>query len=234
MFKNANVVLFLVSALLILCLPFASFAAEANERVLHPFLGLSFDTTTPDDAEQAMLAKYGVGWDPAYEHYRLDGVKEFGHEFSIGWEFNRNQVGITRIFMSPAHTNIWSGETEEFVGMLRRDIADFILLDNLITKQYGQPDFRFFHTDGAKYGVKGVVKAMFSDGLWDAEQIMEICRADKGTMAFAIWGNVELKYWATWCDPGPKKSKSCITLYYYDTMYDLDASDILSYPPAAK
>jgi hypothetical protein len=232
-FKNAKAVLFLAAALPILCLPLAGFTEATNEPVVHQFLDLSFDTATPDDAEQAMLAKYDVGWDPAYEHYRLDGVMEFDHEFSMGMEFNLNQVGITRIFMSPAHTNAWSGETEVFKGMLRRDIADFILLDSLITEQYGQPDLRFFRTDGAKYGVKGIVKAMFSDGLWDAEQMMEICRADNGTMAFAVWGNVVLEYWAIWRDPGLKKSQSYITLYYYDTVNDLGASDVVDYPPAA-
>ncbi|HPF87194.1 MAG TPA: hypothetical protein PK537_03950 [Candidatus Limiplasma sp.] len=222
----------LTVVVMIACIPLTCCAQEG--RVFHSFLGLAFGTATPDDVEQALLDNYGVGWDPTYSYPHLSrGVTAFGHEFSFGIEFNANEVGITRIYLSPADRSIWSDNDEEFTAMLERDIADFILLDELISAEYGQPDVRFFRTDGEKYGSDSVVKAMFTGGQWNADEMMEQIRADRGTMSFSLWGNVVLQYWVIWRDEGPKKSKSCLDVYYYDTVNDLDADTIAAYPPVA-
>ncbi len=232
--RKTAVILCLFLLVWMSALPAAGQETAQEGRTMHQFLGLPFETATPHDVEAALLEAYGVSWIPNHEFYLSDGITVFGHEFSFGIEFNPDQVGFVRLYLSPAHRNIWSGETEEFTQMLRRDIADFMLLDNLISEQYGPPDVRCFRTGGEKYNAQGTVVAMFSGGEWDADRLMELFRTDNGNLVYAVWGNVELQYWVIWRDAGPKKSKSCITLYYHDIPWfpGVTPDTLLVYPPA--
>ena len=218
-----------------MCLPLAGYAETADGRGFHNFLSLPFDTATPDTVEQALLEHYGVGWDPNYTHYLLSGVTEFEQEFSVSFDFNPNQIGITRIVLSPADRYIWSDNPEEFAGMLKRDIADFIALDERITQKYGTPEWQFFRVNGEKYNPvkRNPEEYMFADGQWDAEQMLKICEEQKSIKAFAAWGNVVLEYWVYDDERPNRKSKSSITLFYYDFLNDWDSSSTIDFPSAA-
>ena len=232
--KHKLTILLCLLTVLTACVPLSGFAETTNGDDLHLFLDLPFDTTTPDDVERALLEHYGVGWDPNYTHYLLSGVTAFGHEFSFGIDFHPNEIGFERIVMHPANRYIWSDNEEEFMGMLQRDITDYILLEKQISEVYGEPNLRFFRTDGAKYDMDGVVLAMYSGGQWDADRMMEQIRADNGTLSYTVWDNVLLQYWVIWRHKGPKKSKSCIDLRYYNTRWGtgITPDTLAVYPPA--
>ena len=232
--KHKLTTLLCLLMILMTCVPLYGYAETADGDDLHLFLGLPFDTATPDDVEQALLENYGVGWDPNYTYHRLRGITAFDHEFSFGIEFDRNKVGFKRIIMHPADRDIWADTEEEFLGMLQRDIADYILLEQQISAVYGEPTLRFFRTGGAQYHTDGVVKAMYSGGRWDADRMMEQIRADNGTLSYTVWDNIVLKYWVIWRHQGVRKSKSCIDLNYYSTLWaaGITPDSLAVYPPA--
>ncbi len=234
--KHRSTALLCLLAVLLLCLPCTGYAETAAERVLHPFLSLSFDTATADDVEQALLANYGVGWDPGSTNHVHSGITAFGYEFALSVWFRANQeIGFDRVILSPADRSIWGKGTEEFMAMLRRDIADFIALDGQICQEYGEPDWRFFRVNGEEYNPSkhNATEYMFADGLWNAEQMLSLCEKQKSLRAFTAWGNVVLDYWVYWDQRPNRNAKSSITLYYYNFVNDWDPSTIAGFPPAA-
>jgi len=148
-------------------------------------------------------------------------------------EFNRKKPGIGRIVLHPAGKTIWSDTADEFTRMVTDDIQYYIALEQLLIKQYGEPDWRFFTTNAKNFGLKEKQKYMFADGQWNAEALANVVRTGKGIRAHTAWGNVVWELWAYQPEKSSKKSKSSLALYFYDQPAEIDTAKIASFPEVA-
>ncbi|MDD3213281.1 MAG: hypothetical protein PHY64_06395 [Eubacteriales bacterium] len=231
--KHRFTLISLAAAILLACVPLTGFAQTEGESALHEYLGISFDTATPDEVAQILLEKTdGTLSAPNLTgiQYYADDIAAYSNIFGLLVEFNSNLIGINQIHLSKTGRSIWSSDSTEFEGMVAEDIGVYLDMETQLTAQYDDPDWRFFTTSGKRYGISGKARFMFPGGQWDAEKMMDVCKSDKSFYAHTAWGNVVLDLWVIWRDEGAKKSKSSLSLYYYNKLAEIDADSILELP----
>lgn len=223
--KNPIAMVCLMIALALTSFSTTGIAQEKNESEIHHYLDISFETTTPDEIPKILQEKTGSILTDEYGMYK---ITDFGYEFDMQVDFNENDVGVNRITLHRAGSG-WRTETE-FGGLVEHDILQFIDMEAQITTQYGEPDYRFFYTDGAKYNQSGFSKFMFVDGKWNAAQMMKVCENDKYLVAYSTWGNAVLRVWVDWKNKGEYGYLSQLDLHFDNEVFSTQKS-IAEYPP---
>jgi len=211
-------------------------ARAQSAAPLYLFYGIPLDTATPESAAKTLKEQTGAELsapNATDTQYYAEDVPWLGKTFGCMVEFNRKKPGIGRIVLHPAGKTIWSDTADEFTRMVTDDIQYYIALEQLLIKQYGEPDWRFFTTNAKNFGLKEKQKYMFADGQWNAEALANVVRTGKGIRAHTAWGNVVWELWAYQPEKSSKKSKSSLALYFYDQPAEIDTAKIASFPEVA-
>jgi hypothetical protein len=202
-------ILCLISIIVNPCISFPVYAQADNSGIVHRFLDIPFDTSTKVGIDQIILEKTGSIDTDEIDRYV---ISDFGYDFKMQVDYNENQIGLTRILLSSAQSaNV---TPEEFHVRLESDLFQFIDMENQLTTLYGEPDTRYFFIVGNQDGKTH--KVMFQSGVWDLEQMMNVCDKYQWFWAYTTWNNVILKVWVDWEKPNINGDYlSRIMLYYY-------------------
>ena len=200
---------------------------------LHLFYGIPLDTATPENATQTLKEQTGAELSAPKAtdtQYYAENLPWLGKTFGCMVEFYHKKPGIMRIVLHPAGKTIWSDTADEFTRMVTDDIQAYMELEQLLIEQYGEPDWRFFTTNAKNFGLKSKQRYMFADGQWNAEALADVVHTGKGIRAHTAWGNVVWELWAYQPEKSSKKSKSSLTLYFYDQPAEIDTAKIATFP----
>ena len=216
----------LVSLLLsvLMLIPIACLA----EGTTHYFLDIPAQELTPSIVEQALQDKYGEVIAGEYKDYLIE---DLGYTFSMWVNYNDEaQVGAERIFMSKNESG-W-GLADEFEAIIIRDIEQFIVMEQELIAQYGEPTHRYFFIDTTKYNLSGFTPFMFPQSQWNAEQMLAVCKSEKLFVAFTHWDNVTIRLWVDWKNEKKFGFLSQLDWYYvYKDVTNGMQNAIVNYPP---
>jgi len=224
-------------ALLLLLADLPCDARAQSAAPLHLFYGIPLDTATPESVAQTLKEQTGAELsapNATDTQYYAEDVPWLGKTFGCMVEFYSKKPGIRRIVLHPAGKTIWSDTADEFTRMVTDDIQYYIAMEQLLIGQYGEPDWRFFTTNAKNFGLKAKQRYMFADGQWNAEALADVVRTGKGIRAHTAWGNVVWELWAYQPDKSSKKSKSSLTLYFYDQPAKINTAKIAAFPATAE
>ena len=226
--KTAIKILCLIWTLLVSSLPLATAAQAEVENRIHLYGGISFDSTTAEEVENALQKTVGIiSIDDELSMYR---ISDFGYNFDVHVDFLEKGAGIDRIALYKVG-NYW-GRDDQFRVLAEQDILQFLDMETQMIQRYGEPDFRFFYTDEEKYKQKIFSRFMFPTDTWDAVRMMEVCDNDKYLVAHTIWGNITLRVWVNWIDERTQGYLTKLDLSFKESNPWQSIPDIVMYPPA--
>ncbi len=227
--KKAAMSIVTAFAFLLSCITPPGLAQTENAVILHQYSGIPFDSVTPDGVPRILREK---GNNRLADEYGEYPITDFGYPLYMDVNYNENYVGAYRIVLSK-EGDVW-GLNPEFEGMVRRDVLQFVDMEAQLSRQYGEPDCRFFYTDVSKYDVSYLTRFMFPSGTWDATKMMGVCKSDRYLMASSVWGNVELRLWVDWVNKKKSGYLTKLNLFYYDEAVFQTPKTIVEYPPEHK
>lgn len=184
--SKRNRIVRIFAALLALCLLPACALAE---RQPYPFMEISYEDMTVTEA-QAWLEAHAT---EQSSHWVMDF---HGYPMFVEAQMKVDEVSIERILLNDAG-EAWS-DAEHYRDYTAEDVKIFVHLDRELTKQYGEPDRRFFVSGDNKYQGKLPKgwRFMFPDGQWTEERLMEVFDTDDQLFrAYSVWNNVILELW---------------------------------------
>ena len=213
----------ILSALLALCLLPACALAE---RQPYPFMEISYEDMTVTEAQAWLEA-----------HASQQGDKHlmdfYGYPMLVEAQMKVDEVSIERIVLTDAGEP-WS-DAEHYRDYTSQDVEIFVHLDRELTKQYGEPDRRYFVSGDNKYQGKLPKgwRFMFPDGHWTEERLMQVFDTDDQLFrACSVWNNVVLELWVRgdWETQFGFCNLLHVHYYGYEQMYTQDMA-MVDYPP---
>ena len=222
MMKRAMLALCLISALLL------SFAAQAeNAGGLREYMGIAFDTATPDTVAQIILQQNGEAEPGESDQYR---ITDFGYEWNMTVDYNPKGNGASRVFL--ARSGSGYAFDPAFEALFKKDILQFLDVEQQLIKSYGEPDARYFQSDSYKYDQKSMTNFMLASGQWSQEALEDILQCDKNLIASSEWNNVCLRLWVNWTDVRANGYLTKLDLYFLDSPLHAKPLTIIEYPRA--
>ena len=176
----------ILTMLLALCLLPACALAE---RQPYPFMEISYEDMTVAEA-QAWIETHST------EQSSRRVMDFHGYPMYVEAQMKVDEVSIERILLTDAG-EAWS-DAEHYRDYTAQDVKMFVHLDRELTKQYGEPDRRYFAAGDNKYQGKLPEGGyfMFPDGQWTEERLMEVFDTDDQLLrAYSVWNNVTLELW---------------------------------------
>jgi hypothetical protein len=222
----------LCTALLLVCAPVSTLAQADKPQVFHTFAEVPFDTVTPDAFAQALLEQTGAVFQPDKANLTgtAEGIQAFGATLHLYAEFNGRNPGLRRILLDRDGSGRATGDA--YRTLVESDLALYVAMEQQVTAEYGEPDYRCFRTVGGNYGQKANTCFMFPTGVWAADALMEICEKDRFLNAWTVWGNVVLEVHVDWLKEAPAGYLSRVTLTYSDALLSAPKGGIGVFSPA--
>lgn len=224
--KYHHTIACLLVLLLALCLLPACGLGETY-REPYRFMDISYEDMTVAEAQ---------AWLEAHTTEQSSGrVMDF-HDYPMYVAVdNGDEQGrvINRIRLNDAG-EAWS-DAEHYREYTAQDVKIFVHLDRELTKQYGEPDRRYFVSGNNKYQGK-LPKGwlfMFPDGQWTEERLMQVFDTDDQLLrAYSVWNNVVLELWVRgdWETQFGFCNLLSVQYYGYEQTYTQDMV-MLDYPP---
>lgn len=204
--KKQSIVALCIISFILLTPVFTAYVQAEEINEIHCYLGIPFDTSTPETVRQVLFEQEGIHVSSEELKTWIYGINDFGFPLCALFQFRPRDAGIDRILLNssqPARV-----EPEQFPLRFRSDLQQFIDMDSAITALYGQPDLRYFEGSAARY--------MFKDEKWDLQQMIALCEKKQSFYAYTIWNNVVLHVWIDGKKPNVSGDYlSRILLYYY-------------------
>lgn len=173
--------------MMVLC----AWSVTSAEEALRYYKNIPFKASTPDSVRHTLFEMVDEISMDDNGNYTLD---DYGYELTVKFYFKGDKADINKIVLKP--TGELYGVDEAFRQLVIRDVERFVDLETKLIEQYGEPEFRFFYTDGGKYGKPNLTRFMFADPKWNEESLLAVFDEDAYLVAHSVWGNLMLRLWA--------------------------------------
>lgn len=191
------------------------YASAEPASTPHQYLSIPFAEATPEMVTKILLDQKGIAFETSSKTWsgKAHELDDFGYLFDLQFDFNEDYMGTNRILLSSAQPA--RVPSNEFQDRLQSDLLQFLDMEAQLTALYGEPDWRFFHTNSANDDKKDT-RYMFQAGVWELATMMEVCEKNLFFQSFSIWDNVVLQTWVDWAKSNTSgEYLSRVMLTYY-------------------
>lgn len=222
----------LLGTIFLLLFPCLGIAETAEPTVRYEYLGIPFDTVTPQQLEQILQEQFGEVVKDEHDNDYI--VSDFGYDFYLDVDFNDNNIGAFRVTLMK--TGKCYAPYDEFRDLFEKDILQFLDMEKQLSQRYGEPRWRYFTANNAKYlGHNVPMRMMFPSGQWSYEEMMSVLDNDSQTLiAYSRWENIRLEVWVDWKNEKTRGYLSKLNVFFESDSWPSSAQPmIIEYPPTA-